>query len=128
MRRVRAFVLVLALPFAAAACDPGTYHPPGAPGESGGASGTGGAGGGSMHSLSDGGTDGAPAPEPDGGTTTPGAFGAVCTTNTDCASNVCFVGGLGSYCSMHCTTATAATDCPVPPTSGTCNLQGYCKK
>jgi hypothetical protein len=28
---------------------------------------------------------------------------------------------------MHCTPATEATDCPVPPTSGTCNKQGYCK-
>jgi len=25
------------------------------------------------------------------------------------------------------TMATAATDCPMPPTSGTCNMQGYCK-
>jgi hypothetical protein len=35
--------------------------------------------------------------------------------------------GLLPFCSLHCTMATAAQDCPVPPTSGQCNLQGYCK-
>jgi hypothetical protein len=55
------------------------------------------------------------------------AFGAVCTTNAQCASDVCFVGGNRAFCSMHCTAATQATDCPMPPTSGTCNMQGYCK-
>jgi hypothetical protein len=55
------------------------------------------------------------------------AFGAVCTTSAQCASTVCFVGGNRSFCSLHCTAATQATDCPVPPTSGTCNMQGYCK-
>lgn len=54
-------------------------------------------------------------------------FGAVCTMNAQCASSVCFVGGNRSFCSMRCTSATQATDCPVPPTSGTCNMQGYCK-
>ncbi len=54
-------------------------------------------------------------------------FGTVCTMNAQCASNVCFVGGNRSFCSMHCTAATQATDCPVPPTSGLCNMQGYCK-
>ncbi len=54
-------------------------------------------------------------------------FGAPCTANTQCASDVCFIGGMMSFCSYHCTQATAATDCPVPPTSGVCNNQGYCK-
>ena len=54
-------------------------------------------------------------------------FGAVCTDKSQCASNVCFVGGNRSFCSLVCTAATQATDCPVPPTSGTCNMQGYCK-
>ncbi|HEX8952579.1 MAG TPA: hypothetical protein VF997_13535 [Polyangia bacterium] len=54
-------------------------------------------------------------------------FGTVCTMNAQCASNVCFVGGNRSFCSLRCTAATQATDCPVPPTSGTCNMQGYCK-
>ncbi len=64
----------------------------------------------------------------DSGADAGAAFGAVCTGNGDCSSNACFIGGMGSYCSLHCTTATAATDCPVPPTSGVCNNQGYCKK
>ena len=66
----------------------------------------------------------------DAGCATPGtaAFGVICATDCDCASSACFFGGQGSYCSMHCTAATAAQDCPNPPTSGTCNNQGYCKK
>ena len=55
------------------------------------------------------------------------AFGQPCAANSDCASNVCFIGGNRTFCSLHCTMATAATDCPVPPTSGACNMQGYCK-
>ena len=54
-------------------------------------------------------------------------FGAPCTANAQCATDVCFIGGMMSFCSMHCTQATAAHDCPVPPTSGVCNNQGYCK-
>jgi hypothetical protein len=54
-------------------------------------------------------------------------FGAVCTANAQCASDVCFIGGMQSFCSFRCTPATAAKDCPVPPTSGVCNNQGYCK-
>ena len=61
----------------------------------------------------------------DGGLLLP--FGAVCTDKSQCESDVCFVGGNRSFCSLHCTAATQATDCPVPPTSGTCNMQGYCK-
>ena len=54
-------------------------------------------------------------------------FGAVCAMGSQCASNVCFVGGNRSFCSLRCTAATQAMDCPAPPTSGTCNMQGYCK-
>jgi len=54
-------------------------------------------------------------------------FGAPCTANTQCASDVCFIGGMQSFCSLHCTQATAAKDCPVPPTTGVCNNQGFCK-
>jgi hypothetical protein len=54
-------------------------------------------------------------------------FGATCASDAQCASNVCFMGGMQSFCSFHCTQATAAHDCPVPPTSGICNNQGYCK-
>lgn len=62
----------------------------------------------------------------DGGTNLP--FGDPCTADGNCASNVCFMGGMGSYCSLHCMVATQATDCPSPPTSGRCNGMGYCKK
>src|SRR5438270_9860607 len=54
-------------------------------------------------------------------------FGAVCTMNAQCMSNACFVGGNRSFCSLHCTAATQATDCPTPATSGVCNMMGYCK-
>ncbi|HEX8952580.1 MAG TPA: hypothetical protein VF997_13530 [Polyangia bacterium] len=54
-------------------------------------------------------------------------FGAPCTANAQCATMVCFIGGMQSFCSYHCTQATAAKDCPVPPTTGVCNNQGYCK-
>ena len=72
-----------------------------------------------------------PQPGPDmaqaGGDMTLLPFGAPCMMGSDCASNVCFVGGNRSFCSLHCTAATQAMDCPVPPTSGVCNMQGYCK-
>jgi hypothetical protein len=54
-------------------------------------------------------------------------FGSPCASNAECASNVCFMGGNRTFCSMHCMAATQATDCPMPPTSGICNTQGYCK-
>jgi hypothetical protein len=74
-----------------------------------------------------------PPPMEDGGSSDGGGdggllpFGQPCATNAQCESNLCFVGGNRTFCSLHCTMATAATDCPVPPTSGTCNMQGYCK-
>lgn len=54
-------------------------------------------------------------------------FGATCQSGAECQSGVCFIGGNQSFCSLHCTAATVAIDCPVPPTSGICNKQGYCK-
>jgi hypothetical protein len=30
-------------------------------------------------------------------------------------------------CTKTCTVATETADCPNPPTSGTCNNNGYCK-
>jgi hypothetical protein len=54
-------------------------------------------------------------------------LGSPCMSNFDCASRVCFVGGNRAFCSKHCSMDTAATDCPSPPTSGTCNMQGYCR-
>ena len=86
-----------------------------------------------------GGTDPAPADLASSDlTTTPGdlaggsgdmlkRFGVACAANGECQSNVCFMGGMRSYCSLHCSAATATTDCPVPPTTGMCNMQGFCK-
>jgi hypothetical protein len=54
-------------------------------------------------------------------------FGTPCTTNAQCMSNLCFVGGMQTFCSLPCTIATQTQDCPVPPTSGACNMKGYCK-
>ena len=50
-----------------------------------------------------------------------------CTANDQCESNVCFIGGNQSYCSVKCTSADAATTC-VAPFTGTCNKQGFCKR
>jgi hypothetical protein len=54
-------------------------------------------------------------------------FGAACTMDGECATGHCFVGMMQSFCTMPCTAATQATDCPNPPTSGTCNMRGFCK-
>jgi hypothetical protein len=55
------------------------------------------------------------------------AFGAACAMDNECATGHCFIGNMMAFCTMPCTAATQATDCPVPPTSGTCNMRGYCK-
>src|SRR5262249_34073187 len=106
--RRRMKIGILAALFAlAVGCDPGVYTPPG-PGGSGGQTGSGGSGGsGSMTGT--GGTGGNQAmPDAAGNTAdaagTLGAFGDVCTTGANCMSGVCFVGGMGSYCSKTCTT------------------------
>ncbi len=54
-------------------------------------------------------------------------FGAPCTMDGQCATGHCFIGGMMTFCTMPCTAATQATDCPVPPTSGMCNMKGFCK-
>jgi hypothetical protein len=48
--------------------------------------------------------------------------------NGDCASNICSVGTMQSFCSLACTPENAAEICPVPPFDGTCNMRGFCKK
>jgi hypothetical protein len=70
-----------------------------------------------------------PAPT-DGGASTDMTLlplGTPCMTGTQCQSGVCFVGMKQSFCTLVCTAATAAQDCPVPPTTGLCNMQGFCK-
>jgi hypothetical protein len=54
-------------------------------------------------------------------------FGGKCTMDSQCETGHCFIGGMMSWCTMPCTPQTAMTDCPMPPTSGVCNMKGYCK-
>ena len=55
----------------------------------------------------------------------PGAFGASCTSGSDCESHVCFSGGKGGFCSLSCT---SDAQCPAGA-DGTqhCNPHGYCR-
>jgi hypothetical protein len=57
----------------------------------------------------------------------PGTYGANCTKNADCQSNVCFIGTKQSYCSLLCTASNAVSACAAAPFNGTCNMQGYCR-
>jgi hypothetical protein len=56
-------------------------------------------------------------------------FGASCTTNSQCQSGICGMFEMGALfvCTKPCTPATQATDCPNPPSTGTCNSMNYCK-
>lgn len=87
----------------------------------------------SSSSTSSSGSSGDAAAPADGGSTSSGgdagkkALAEACTDDPDCASNVCFKGNQGSYCSLQCTNQNAATVC-VAPFDGTCNKQGYCRK
>lgn len=56
------------------------------------------------------------------------ANGADCTSNAQCRSGICFVGGKASYCSVACTAANAATVCAGAPFDGVCNQQGFCRR
>jgi hypothetical protein len=55
------------------------------------------------------------------------AFGAPCSSPTQCIDNACFIGGSRSYCSKHCTIPTQVQDCPKPTYEEVCNNQGYCR-
>jgi hypothetical protein len=56
-------------------------------------------------------------------------LGSSCTIDSDCASDVCrpFRQQTVNLCTKPCAAATQATDCPVPPTAGTCAANGYCE-
>jgi hypothetical protein len=58
-----------------------------------------------------------------------GAFGAACTVDGDCQSNLCrsFQMMTIKRCTKACTPATAAADCPNPPSGGTCTNNNYCR-
>lgn len=92
--------------------------------DSGASTSDGGGSGNDASTVNDAGSSGDAATEAGGAK----KFGESCSTDSECASNACFIGGAQSYCSFHCTAATVANDCPTPPTSGQCNNQGYCKK
>ena len=67
----------------------------------------------------------------DSGGGTPDAglvLGASCTLSSDCASGLCepFHQATVHLCTKPCTAATQASDCPTPPTAGTCTAAGYC--
>jgi hypothetical protein len=65
----------------------------------------------------------------DSGTTTSSGndLGQACKADSDCKSNVCFVGGSQSYCSLKCTSGNAASVCAPPTFDGVCNKQGFCR-
>jgi hypothetical protein len=50
-----------------------------------------------------------------------------CAKDDECESGICFSGGNQSFCTVQCTSQTAATDC-APPFTGSCNKRGYCKR
>lgn len=63
----------------------------------------------------------------DAATSTKKKNGELCTKADECESNLCFVGGVQSYCTVKCTPADAPTTC-VAPLTGSCNSKGYCKR
>lgn len=77
------------------------------------------------------GSSGSSLPSPDSGGADGGsgksALAASCTANEECESNICFLGGNQSFCSLRCTVENVATVC-VAPLTGSCNKQGYCKR
>jgi hypothetical protein len=72
-------------------------------------------------------------PAHDQDTTSPDAGGKLkaadqgCNADTDCETNLCFKGNGQNFCTTLCTIANQLTVC-VPPYTGTCNKQGYCKR
>lgn len=56
------------------------------------------------------------------------ADGVACTTDAECQSTHCFVGGMASYCSEACTAANASNVCGNAPFNGVCNSRGFCRR
>jgi hypothetical protein len=65
----------------------------------------------------------------DSGSPGAGQFGATCTKAADCMSGLCepFRQQTIMLCTKSCTAATQATDCPNPPSAGTCTPKMYCR-
>jgi hypothetical protein len=55
------------------------------------------------------------------------AVGETCAQDDECETGACFKGGTRAYCTKHCSPTTAAEDCPIPPYTAVCNMQGFCK-
>lgn len=57
------------------------------------------------------------------------SFGADCLTDGECDGNMCrpFQMMTIRKCTKPCTAATAAQDCPAPPSLGTCTNQLHCR-
>lgn len=59
----------------------------------------------------------------------PKSFGELCSSDDDCLSAACFMGGMGSFCSLRCSlTDQVDPVCTTPPSTGQCNKQGFCRK
>ncbi|HEY8079053.1 MAG TPA: hypothetical protein VIF62_33200 [Labilithrix sp.] len=97
-------------------------------GGSSSSSGGGSSGGSTSSSSSSSSSGGADAGHDSGTSGGKNDLGAACKADADCTSNVCFVGGSQSYCSLKCNAGNAATVCVPPTFDGSCNKQGYCKK
>ena len=53
--------------------------------------------------------------------------GDTCTQDDECEAGACFNGATRAFCTKRCAPETALEDCPIPPYTGVCNMQGYCK-
>jgi hypothetical protein len=53
--------------------------------------------------------------------------GDPCTQDDECEAGACFKGATRAYCTKRCAPTTAAEDCPIPPYTAVCNMQGFCK-
>lgn len=69
-------------------------------------------------------SDAAPARAGDGGLA---GFGATCTTNADCQSNICQPSNMGASMACTQTCQNPGQNDPTCPGGGLCNAKGYCK-
>jgi hypothetical protein len=84
--------------------------------------------GGDSGGNSDAGGDSGSSSDAGGDSGAPG-FGQACAVDKDCTDatyNSCQLIQHKMICTKSCKAASQATDCPAPPTSGTCNKNGYC--
>jgi hypothetical protein len=53
--------------------------------------------------------------------------GDTCTQDEECEAGACFKGATRAFCTKRCAPEAALEDCPIPPYTGVCNMQGFCK-